>query len=330
MPASARIPGRVLLAPAWALVSGLLLVAGAHVVGFDRNRMFEFADAYTLWIYLPAYFIAVAAASFRHYLLAIAAAVVVVAQCCWVIPPMLQRVSIPAAARSAPHFRVVSANLNYGNDHHTQALAELEADDADVLVLEEITPAWWQAIEHSALFASHHYFARAMRADAGGIALLSRTPLTDVVQHDTEGWPVFTAAISVGGRRVHLVGVHTVAPLLFGRNHRQEQEITSIVRGMPGPRIVAGDFNASPYNRWFHQLLGLGLHEAHDAVGRPFATTWPNGTHHHLPPLRLDHLFADPALVPLRAAEGRGTGSDHRPIIVDLAVVPGADPLREK
>ena len=40
---------------------------------------------------------------------------------------------------------------------------------------------------------------------------------------------------------------------------------------------------------------------ASEAVGRSFATTWPNGRH-LIPPLRLDHLFADPPIVPLAVA----------------------------
>jgi endonuclease/exonuclease/phosphatase (EEP) superfamily protein YafD len=72
--------------------------------------------------------------------------------------------------------------------------------------------------------------------------------------------------------------------------------------------------------RWYHQFLDLGLHEAHERIGRPFATTWPNGLH-HLPPLRLDHIFTDDSIVPVRLSEGRGRGSDHRPIIAELAII---------
>src|SRR4051794_2660927 len=112
MASSARVVGRVLLAPVWTLVLVLIMLAGAHVFAFDRTRLFLFADAFTLWIYLPAYFVAAGAVCFRHSLLAIAAGVLVVAHLCWIVPPILDRVSVPDAARTAPHLRVVSANLN--------------------------------------------------------------------------------------------------------------------------------------------------------------------------------------------------------------------------
>jgi endonuclease/exonuclease/phosphatase (EEP) superfamily protein YafD len=57
----------------------------------------------------------------------------------------------------------------------------------------------------------------------------------------------------------------------------------------------------------------------HEAVGDPFATTWPNGRQ-PLPPVRIDHVFVDDALAPVHVEQGEGTGSDHRPVIVDLVV----------
>ncbi|HEY5014064.1 MAG TPA: endonuclease/exonuclease/phosphatase family protein [Acidimicrobiia bacterium] len=317
---SARSVGRLLLVPTWALVIGLLTIAVAHVVAFDHARVFMLADSYTLWIYLPAYAIAVAAICFRARTLGICAAVLIVAHLAWVLPPAFRRVSIPASAWAAPRLRVVSANLNFDNREHGPLLAELARDDADVVVLEELTPEWWKAVEASGLWSSHPYRVGRPRTDPGGMAVLSREPLREVVVHDADGWPIITAAIVVDGTTVHLTGVHLLAPLdTFNRNQRQQRAITAIIRALPRPRVVAGDFNADPYNRWYEQILGLGFREAHEAVGRSLATTWPNGQH-HLPPLRLDHVFVDPPIVPLRATEGRGTGSDHRPIVVDLAI----------
>jgi endonuclease/exonuclease/phosphatase (EEP) superfamily protein YafD len=321
---SARVVGRVLLAPVWMVAGGLALVAAARIVDFDRVRMFMFLDAYTLWIYSPAYVIAIAAVCFRHRTLAVVAGAVVVLHLVWIVPPMFRTVSIPAAAQHSPHLRIVSANLEFDSAVSGRAarLRELAGYDADIIVLEEVTPEWWHEIQSSGLLATHPDHAEQLGDHAGGLAILSRIPLSDVVIHPVDDWPMITATVSIDGRVVHVAGVHIVAPIqTFGQNQSQQREITDIVRKLGRPRLVAGDFNASPYNRWYGQLLGLGLHEAHEAVGRSFATTWPNGTH-LVPPLRLDHVFADLSIVPLSASEGRGTGSDHRPIIVNLAVLP--------
>ena len=306
--------------PVWVLVAMLLALAAAHVVAYDRARVVMLADSYTLWVFLPAYVVLVAALCFRTLSLALVAAVLVAAHLAWVVPTTLHTVTVTAAAREAPHLRVASANVRFDNTEHGPLLAELRRSRADIIVLEEVTPSWWSAIERSGLLATHPDTAKALRDDPGGMAILSRLPLDDVVIHRAGGWPIITATVHVAGRVLHLGGVHLVAPLeTFARNQRAQHAITSIAASMPRPRLVIGDFNASPYNRWFDQILGLGLRDAHQAVGRPFATTWPNGMH-HLPSLLLDHAFVDRSIVPLAVREGRGRGSDHRPIVVDLAV----------
>ena len=317
---SARRVGRVLLVPIWAGVLALVAVAVAHLVAFDRSRVFLLADSYTLWIYLPAYGIAVTAACFRSRTLTIVAGLLVVAQLAWVLPPVFRTDSIPAAARSAPRLRVLTANVNFLNHDHGPILGEITRDNADVVMMEEATPLWWLAIKASGLLKRYPYHVRVGRWDPGAMVLLSKLPLTDKFVHRADGWPIITATVVVGGQAVHLVEVHLRAPVdTFGANQSSEQAITRFIRDTPRPRLVAGDFNASPYNRWFGQIEGLGLREASEALGQSWTTTWPNGEH-FLPPLRLDHVFTDPQLVPLDGSIGTGHGSDHRPLLVDLAV----------
>ena len=88
---------------------------------------------------------------------------------------------------------------------------------------------------------------------------------------------------------------------------------------MSGPLIVAGDFNATLHAGGIRALRDVGLLDAHEALGRGLATTWPNGMF-SAPPLHLDHVFLSPHLVPVAVTEGHGAGSDHRPVIVDVAV----------
>lgn len=318
----ARWLGHALLLPIWVGVLALLMLAAAHAVAFDDGHAFMLANAYTLWVLLPAYPVVVAALLFRAWPLAVVAGMVVIAHLAWVVPPMFHSVPVNAAVAHAPRLRIASANLKFTNTDHAPTLAELERFDADVIVLEEVTSAWWQAIARSSLPSSHPEIARAVRDDPGGMVILSRLPLGRVRVRHAEGWPIITATVVVGGRRIHLAGVHVVAPLeTFQANQRAQRQVTAIARRLPRPRVLAGDFNASPYNRWHEQILGLGLRDSHEAVGRPLATTWQNDRL-PLPPLLLDHVYVDPPIVPIRAREGQAYGSDHRPIVVDLAVPP--------
>jgi endonuclease/exonuclease/phosphatase (EEP) superfamily protein YafD len=320
---SARRLGRLLLVPVWLVVLGLLGLAGAHLLAFDDRRVFLLADAYALWLLLPAYVVLVAAVCFRARALALVALVVVAAHLAWILPPVFRTANVPAAAAGAPHLRVVSANVMFDNPHHRTLLRELASYDADVLVLEEITPDWWASIRRIGLLASHPHVVAAPRWGPSGLVIISRLPLGDRRVRDARGWPIPSATVRVGNQDVHLVGVHIIAPLTtFGENQAQQPVITGIIRSTPSPRIVAGDFNATPTNRWYGQIRDLGLQEVFEAVGQPFATTWPNGQH-LLPPLRLDHAFVDdPPVVPRRVRTGAGSGSDHQPVIVDYSVLP--------
>ena len=87
--------------------------------------------------------------------------------------------------------------------------------------------------------------------------------------------------------------------------------------------IAVGDFNVTQFNAWMGDLEDLGYRSAFEELGRGTATTWPNGMY-ALPPVRLDHVLVRNGVVPLRIREGLGQGSDHKPVIVDVALVRSA------
>jgi endonuclease/exonuclease/phosphatase (EEP) superfamily protein YafD len=309
--------------PVWAGALGLLVLLVGRLVAFDELHVLLLADAFVLWFVLPALLVAVAAICFRARVLSVLAVVTVVGLAAWVLPPAFRKASVPAAAATAPRLRMVSANVMFDNPQHTALVDELRSRDADVIFLQEVTPDWWRAIRAGGLLKSHPYFIEAARWGADGMALLSRLPFASRRVLHVGRRPVPTATVRVGRATVHLVDVHVVAPIeTFDENRDQQVAINDIVRRTPKPRIVAGDYNATPTNRWYRELLDLGFHEVHEAVGDPFATTWPNGLQ-RVPPIRLDHVFVDdPPVIPLHVRQGTGAGSDHRPVIVDLAVLP--------
>jgi endonuclease/exonuclease/phosphatase (EEP) superfamily protein YafD len=87
----------------------------------------------------------------------------------------------------------------------------------------------------------------------------------------------------------------------------------------PGPVVIIGDFNATQHSLVYKQLKNGGLRSAHDDCGRGYATTWPNG-HWPLPPIRIDQAFISPDVTCLKIVEGQGAGSDHKPLILDIAL----------
>jgi endonuclease/exonuclease/phosphatase (EEP) superfamily protein YafD len=164
------------------------------------------------------------------------------------------------------------------------------------------------------------YSALEPRSDPGGQAVFSRVPLADVMVTESEHWPTISARVDFAGTRLALVDVHAIGPPQGMRRHDATVDaLVTLARGLPAPRVLAGDFNASPYNRTLSRIADLGLDSVHERRGRGLAVTWPNGAH-LLPPIRLDHVFVDDALVVLDVRELEGAGSDHKPVVTDLAL----------
>jgi vancomycin resistance protein VanJ len=98
-----------------------------------------------------------------------------------------------------------------------------------------------------------------------------------------------------------------------------------------GPVILGGDFNANEHTA-LYRLLSQRLQTAHERAGSGFGFTWPAmgarpfGLTVPPPMVRIDHLFFSAHFVALRAEtlEDAG-GSDHRPVLAVLRLVPGGD-----
>jgi endonuclease/exonuclease/phosphatase (EEP) superfamily protein YafD len=152
---------------------------------------------------------------------------------------------------------------------------------------------------------------------------MSRLPVLSAVPLDLAGNSMIRMDVEVGGQRVRIYNVHTVAPV-FGpsvglRNHQLDR-LGELVRRESGPTVVAGDFNANRWNPSFARLLDAGVRDAHDERGRGLTRTWRNGRRY--PPLVLiDHVLFSRGIAAVSVRTGRGHGSDHRPVFADLAIL---------
>ena len=205
--------------------------------------------------------------------------------------------------------------------------------DADVLALQEVdcasSPVDLTAIAAAAMGAKAHRFAAAIAGTPGatwmaatgsdqpanaahGIALLSRYPaiswqvlrLPRLPYVDEEPRAAMVAQLDTE------CGVMTVATthlsVVPGWNRIQLRQLMRDLRGLPGPRVLVGDFNMSPpgANRW------SGL--------RPLAgaPTFPL----NCPDRQLDHILTDhPDLVVKQISSPVLPISDHRPLIIDVS-----------
>lgn len=227
-----------------------------------------------------------------------------------------------AAARS---IRVLSANLLYSNSNLEEVLTHLKAVDPDVVLFQEYTSKWHEALE-PALLSTYPHGRWEPRDDAFGLAIFSRLPLTArgvqrLKLFDGEA-PQFRAELAVQGRELAIYNIHLLPPLQVENFHIGRQEFADLLEVLRTERtlfIVGGDFNFTETSPQAWALSSCGVKEAFQTSGHGSGSSWP--VHRILgwvPGLRIDHLYYSPSVTCTSCLTGSPAGSDHRPVMAEF------------
>ena len=203
--------------------------------------------------------------------------------------------------------------------------------------LQEVTPSWAKRLD-AALGSSHPHRAMEARYGAYGLAIFSRVPLTrpTVVK---EGRRVAgqCVALALEAGETALCNVHLSSPAGvvergtrwfsgFDANARVRARQWALLRehvarSYPQARhmIVAGDFNTLDTEPLYRTIRG-SLVDAFAAAGDGYGGTFPTEPTSPVPLVRIDYVFASPALAPRAAEVLPQASSDHRGLRVTLAV----------
>ncbi|MBI5948039.1 MAG: endonuclease/exonuclease/phosphatase family protein [Chloroflexi bacterium] len=305
------------------MTTPLAVLALGRIFAHDRVIGFVQANSFTFWAYLPAYFVAAIALAARRWMLAVVAAAIVACHLVWVLPDYRGADPIPAEAAGAPHLRLFTANLYLDNHELGPIIEEIRQADPDLLLLQEFSVRAQRAIEGAGVVDSLPYRVIDTSSGIFGTAIYSRFPLSEGGTWREGHTPMTRATVNVQGRRLRVYNVHTSAPSTPDGFKHWNDDLRALVAAAdtePGTLMLAGDFNANQHHRWYERLKDVPLDECHEARGRGNATTWPNNTN-HLPGIRLDHVFVSRGAVCLSIREGRGKGSDHKPVIAEIALL---------
>lgn len=210
----------------------------------------------------------------------------------------------PADARRSD-LRVVQFNMNYGNPVAGRVAARLSALDADVVAVQEVTRA-----HEAALRGISHYPHQAhcaFRAYVGGVSILSKHPLSEVVCRNGEG--LVTARVAAPGGAVTVASLHTYWPWPYSQ-HAQISEWRPALQALAGPVIVMGDFNAAP---WSHATRRIEAASRTRVVPGLRMTIEVMGV-----PIPIDHVLLSRELCGLAARVDGPLGSDHFPVVVEI------------
>ncbi len=166
----------------------------------------------------------------------------------------------------------------------------LAREPADLLLLQELTPAWAVALD-----AVHGLPHRRLliRSDPYGLGVLSRWPIDDLEARDLagDGIPSLVGDVEADGAPFRFAALHTHWPPLPDLMRRRDLVLETLadeVRRQPGRWVVAGDFNATPYSPVFQRLLDKsGLRDTRPSGA--WAPSWRAGFWPLA--LRIDHVL---------------------------------------
>lgn len=312
----------------WAVVAGLGLLAITRVVAWDA-QVPALLGLHGLGPlpYLVAVPVAVAALALRRVGLGLVGLAVAAAMVPTGLPELAAREGLPRGLSAAPKVRILSWNLYQANTDGAAIDSVVRDAAADVVVLQEVSARNIDAVRASPALSAYPHSFTTPQPSAFGSGIWSRLPLEDASEFDVAGLPMTRTVVQTAAGPLRLINVHTLSPVTADGLElwpRQMDRLGEEARG-PGPPIVlAGDFNATWGHRPFRRLLDAGLDDAGAARGRPWSATWPARGSRIVrrPALRLDHVLTGPGLVTTSYATGRAAGSDHRSIVVDVAVQP--------
>ncbi len=232
----------------------------------------------------------------------------------------------PPPGSSADPLVVMTYNVNFGLAGDEDTLAALRAGQADLVVLEEVTPAWQRSLEDRVADRYPHRLYRAARA-AGGLAVLSRWPLEDAdFVASPAGWfPGWRVLASTPLGKLQLLALHLRPPLsdrraAFGgffstaRDRRAEIETYWKTIDPTLPVLALGDLNEDQSGSAVDFLRG---HKLRDALPRD-TMTWRWDTGAGRIQWQLDHILYDETFQLVSAEVVNAGRSDHLPVIARL------------
>jgi endonuclease/exonuclease/phosphatase (EEP) superfamily protein YafD len=317
-----------MLALAWFATVALGCVAMLRVCFHDGTHLLTWLNAFTRYVYLPAYMCLALACLRQRWWLAAANLAIISCHLYWMAPDFLRdRRFDPSAAPitandHADHrLRIFFANVRAENRECAALLREIRDAQPDVIVLVEFSQYWNMVFRDSPLIEEYPYGDGLELAHVNAVSILSKLPLKNDTREWFAGRCLETVEIPLGSQTLRLVGLHAPRPMRTGDNDYEGywRNVLPLLFEKPHPLVIVGDFNATQYSAVYQELKGSGLRSAHEDRGRGYATTWPNGNE-LVPPIRIDQAFLSPEVECLEISEGVGFGSDHKPLILDVRI----------
>lgn len=218
------------------------------------------------------------------------------------------------AAPPLAQFRFLSFNVLADNPRSAELVEAIVADPPDMALIME-SPGIQPHLDRLAEVLP--YRIGCDQPDVCDISLHSRFPFEDTALADLPPLGrqrVVVGRVRVEGQPVTVVGIHLTKPYYDNTSDIELWRIDRVLRGIEGPVVLAGDFNAAS---WSSPVVRVGRRQG--LIPGPWQPpTWPV----RLGPLGvpIDNVFTRGSAQLMSLVAGESYGSNHRPLWAEVGL----------
>lgn len=215
--------------------------------------------------------------------------------------------------------RVITMNVNIYNPKPKKLARYLQNFEPDILVLQEAENPKLRRM------LNEHFAIRYPETGTHENVLYSNFPFSDIRimrKNETTFLKATTENGNSDSKPFSLYAIHAASPTTpadFRNRNRQLNGFSKYLSRQDERQVVVGDFNTTPWSFHFKRFLQTAkLKDSRNGFG--IQPTWPTYLPTSMLQIPIDHCLISPDFQVQNRVVGHGIGSDHRPVIVDLAV----------
>ena len=304
----------------WLMIALWTVFALIRLFGLERTWYLDSFMAFTPYMTMLSLVPLIFAVVLRRWYAVAAALVVTVVLGTFFVP----RAFGGPDPGKGPTLRVMSSNMDIGAADPQTIVNLIRTQRIDLIGFDEFTPQAQRRLSAAGLTTLLPFNATHPLDGATGSAIYSRFPLSQAgYQLLAGGFGQEYAMVAVpGAMPLEFIAVHTRAP---GYDGSQSDWAKSIAQE-PSPsetviRLLGGDFNATFDQKPLRKLAATGYTDIASQLGDGLTPTWPYDGR-NIPPITLDHFFADPRVGAVSFGAQKVDGTDHRAIWATVTLPP--------
>jgi endonuclease/exonuclease/phosphatase (EEP) superfamily protein YafD len=228
----------------------------------------------------------------------------------------------PAPRHSDAAINVASLNVQATTRSRDRIVDWVEGSEADIVFLLETSEPWVDEIRSDV--PGYQIVEEIPEDRVYGITVLARSGMVDKTEVFRAGDikdVVLRVETRLNDEDIVVYALHPRSPTNQPDAEARDEVIEFVARRARDetvPVVVVGDLNATPWSHAFRNLTSTA--DLVDSTrGFGFQPSWPGGMWFGFK-IPIDHLLHSPELTTVERGIGPDLGSDHRPLMVTLAM----------